>query len=433
MKILITYPFGLGGVCQTELRQLGFSPVKKGYALMVNNMQRKDVYRINLWSRVANKVFVVLAEQKVMDFDALFDLISSLDWKQYIGSGHGVRVLAHSRESQLASTRTIQSIVHKSILTQLTGSREKHWEVDERKSTIEISVDIYKDMATIMINTSGASLHERGYRTEQGDAPLKENIAAGLLLLAGWDKKSPLYDPFCGSGTICIEAAMMAAGIAPWLLRTFAFEEFGSFDGLLYGMLCDEATSRKLKSAGNVTSRNKWQWMTRSIGDTKHDDTYTSHIRSKWQVMLFGSDIDASVLEKAQANAIRAGVGDMVDFQEKHFLDREFRIQISDYRLQTTDSGLQEWDTIDPGPAYRRQVATSARLPRNDSKVWCVTNPPYGVRLWQESEELVEDLLVTYSKYSLLGWFLLLRGLQAPGFSCIDLLNGQQEVCFYRR
>ncbi len=182
---------------------------------MLQNVQREDVYRINLWSRIANKVFVVLAEQKVMDFDALFDLVGSLDWKQYIGLGHGVRVLAHSRDSQLASTRTIQSIVHKSILTQLTGSREKHWETDDSKSVIEISVDIYKDMATIMINTSGVSLHERGYRTEQGDAPLKENIAAGLLLLAGWDKKSPLYDPFCGSGTICIEAAMMVAGIAP--------------------------------------------------------------------------------------------------------------------------------------------------------------------------------------------------------------------------
>lgn len=167
MKILITYPFGLGGVCLTELRQMGFSPVKKGYALAVDTVQWKDVYRVNLWSRIANKVFVVLAEQKIMDFDGLFDLIGSLDWKQYIGAGHGVRVLAHSRESQLASTRTIQSIVHKSILTQLTGSREVHWETDDSKSVIEVSVDIYKDMATVLLNTSGASLHERGYRTEQ--------------------------------------------------------------------------------------------------------------------------------------------------------------------------------------------------------------------------------------------------------------------------
>jgi len=151
----------------TELRQMGFSPMKKGYGLAVDTMQWKDVYRINLWSRIANKVFVVLAEHKVMDFDGLFDLIATLDWKQYIGLGHGVRVLAHSRESQLSSTRTIQSIAHKSILTQLTGSRDVHWEVDENKPTIEISVDIYKDMATILLNTSGASLHERGYRTEQ--------------------------------------------------------------------------------------------------------------------------------------------------------------------------------------------------------------------------------------------------------------------------
>ncbi len=122
--------------------------------------QRKDVYRVNLWSRIANKVFVVLGEQKVMDFDGLFDLVGAIDWKQYIGSGFCVRVLAHSRESQLSSTRTIQSIAHKAIVTKLTGSRDVHWEQDESKATIEISVDIYKDMTTILLNTAGASLHE---------------------------------------------------------------------------------------------------------------------------------------------------------------------------------------------------------------------------------------------------------------------------------
>lgn len=145
---------------------------------MIDDVQRKDVYRINLWSRIANKVFVVLGEQTVMNFDALFDLVGAIDWKQYIGVGHGIRVLAHTRESQLSSTRTIQSIAHKSIVTTLTGSRDVHWEHDESSESIEISVDIYKDMATILLNTSGASLHERGYRTEQGEAPLKENIAA---------------------------------------------------------------------------------------------------------------------------------------------------------------------------------------------------------------------------------------------------------------
>jgi putative N6-adenine-specific DNA methylase len=128
---------------------------------MLDAVQWQDVYRINLCSRIANKVFVVLAEQKIIDFDGLFDFIASLDWKQYIDFGYGVRVLAHSRESQLSSTRAIQSIVHKSILTQLTGSGDMQWEVDDNKTVIEVSVDMYEDMATVMINTSGASLHER--------------------------------------------------------------------------------------------------------------------------------------------------------------------------------------------------------------------------------------------------------------------------------
>lgn len=304
----------------------------------------------------------MLEEQKIVDFDGLFDLIWSIDWKQYISSGYGVRVLANSHESQLSSARTIQSIAHKSIVTQLTGSRDVHWEQDESKATIEISVDIYKDMTTILLNTSGASLHERGYRTEQGEAPLKENIAAWLLVLSGWDKKSPLFDPFCGSGTICIEAAMLAAGIAPGLLRRFSFENFGFFDGFVFSSLRDDLMKQPI---------------------TK-------------EIKIFGSDIDTAVLQKAKANADRAGVGHMINFQERHFLDVQFRAG-------------------------------------NIDKIWCVTNPPYGVRLGQESEELVEDLVASFATHRLFGGFLLLRGAKTIGFSSIELLNWQQEVCFYKK
>lgn len=245
----------------------------------------------------------------------------------------------------------------------MTWSRDIHWEVDETKPVVEISVDIYKDMATILLNTSGASLHERWYRTEQWEAPLKENIASWLLMLSGWNKKSPLFDPFCGSGTICIEAAMLAAGIAPGLLRRFAFEEFGCFDGFVWDVLCEEAKRPK-------------------------------QLTTKWGI--FGSDIDANVLAKAKANADRAGVGHMIDFQERHFLDTKFRLS-------------------------------------DDDKVWCVTNPPYGVRLGEESAELVEDLVERFVTDRLFGGFLLLRGAKTPWFACVELLNGQQEVCFYKK
>lgn len=178
-------------------------------------------------------------------------------------------------------------------------------------------------------------------------------------MLAGWDKKSPLFDPFCGSGTICIEAAMMAAGTAPGLQRRFVFEEFGCFDGFLYASVRDTVQSTKVK--GSTDCR------------------------------IFGSDIDIDVLAKAKANADLAGVGHMIQFEERHFLDVEFRIK----NLDTHESGL----------------LSSAR---NDERVWCVTNPPYGVRLGQESEELVEDLVSAFVRYSLSGGFLLLRGLKSP-------------------
>lgn len=194
---------------------MGYICRRDGHFLRIDGKNWEDVYRINLWSRIANKVFVIVAEQKMTDFDMLFDCTLSIDWKQYIAPGQGIRVLAQSRESQLSSTRTIQAIAHKAICTQLTGSREVSWQVDPTQIIQEITISLMSDVATVMINTSGASLHERGYRTEQSEAPLKENIAAGLLLLSHWDRKSPLYDPFCGAGTICIEAALMARNIAP--------------------------------------------------------------------------------------------------------------------------------------------------------------------------------------------------------------------------
>ena len=359
MKIFVTHPLWLGWVCQTELHRLGYSVHRQGYGLVVDDRSRKDVYTINLWSRIANKVFVVLWSWKITDFDGLFDLVGAVDWKQYIPSGSGVRVLAQSHDSQLSSTRTIQSIAHKSILMKLTGSRDIHRESHENKSTIEISIDIYKDMVTVLLNTSGVSLHERGYRTEQWEAPLKENIAAWLLMLSWWDNKKPLYDPFCGSGTICIEWVMMAMSIAPWLHRSFVFQDFPCFDGFV------------------------WHEVHHAAVQKKHN----------WSLPnIVWSDIDTDVLVKAQANADRAGVGKHIHFETKHFLDQVF-----------------------------------------DDGAWCVTNPPYGVRLDQWTDDLVSDIAWAFSHYDLHGWFLLLQWLETPWFSAHKLMNGQQEVSFYKK
>lgn len=358
MKLFVTHPSWLWNFCERELRAMWYAAHKQWYGIGIDGVTRKDVYTVNMYSRIANKVFVVLGSQTVTDFDALFDLAAGIDRSTCIAAWHGVRVLASSRDSKLASTRTIQSIVHKSILTKLTGSRDVHREVDESQSIIEISVDVYKDTATVLLNTSGASLHERWYRTQQWEAPLKENIAAWLLMLSWRDKKSPLYDPFCGSGTVCIEWAMMALDIAPWLHRSFVFQDFPCFDGFVWHEVLIAAKGKVQKNP-----------------------------HSLW---IMWSDIDTEVLEKARANAQRAWVEDCIRFVQKHFLDQVF-----------------------------------------DMGAWCVTNPPYGIRLDQWTDDLVADIDMTFTTYRLRGGFLLPRGITVDWFSAYNLMNGQQEVSFY--
>lgn len=369
MDILVTHPIWLGAVCENELRHLGYTCRRDGHFLRIGGKNWEDVYRINLWSRIANRVFVIVAEQKMTDFDVLFDCVVSCNRKQYIAPGQGIRVLAQSRDSQLSSTRTIQAIAHKAICTQLTGSRDILWELGDGQIIQEITVSLVADVATVMLNTSGASLHERGYRTEQGEAPLKENIAAGLLLLSHWDRKSSLYDPFCGAGTICIEAALMAKNIAPWLQRQFSFEGFPVFDGII---------------RHNIKKNSELSPAARDGVKVQSSDVENHHC------IIFWSDIDAGVLSKAQANAKRAGVADMIHFVQKDFREQKYR-----------------------------------------SDAWCVTNPPYGVRLTQGSDDLSGEISGLFEKYSLHGGFLYLRGNIIAWFSDKKMLNWQQEVSFF--
>ena len=159
-----------------------------------------------------------MGEKEVTTFDELFDFVQSLSWKKYLQTDN-ISIKAISKTSQLSSERTIQSIVHKAILQSYSPSQDDHF-------SEEIMVYLEHNHAKVMLNTSGVSLHQRGYRTQAGIAPLKENIAAAIVLLAGWKFKTPLIDPCCGSGTIPIEAAMIAKNIAPGLQRTFAFQYF---------------------------------------------------------------------------------------------------------------------------------------------------------------------------------------------------------------
>lgn len=289
MKLLITCPFGTNKILNQELKFLGFSTFDHFSTGVYTESDRWGIIRCNLWSRIANKVFIETARKgAITDFDKLFDLIHAVSREDYLYLWSDISIKTFSTNSTLNSLTTIQSISHKAILKRL----EEKWDVVMKKAQtiFEIQIHINNNECSVFLNTSGNGLHERGYRKDTGEAPLKENLAAALLFLAGRSRKSNLIDPCCGSGTIVIEAAMIAKNIAPWLLRSFAFQEFSHYDPQLFS---DYHTSAK-------------------------DAIYPS---SDYRIIW--TDLDQSIITKAKANAEVAGVADCIQFRWKDIRELE--------------------------------------------------------------------------------------------------------------
>jgi putative N6-adenine-specific DNA methylase len=279
MKILLTCFPGTAPVLNLECKHLWYKPFDQFDTGLYVEGERADVYKLNLRSRIASKVYVELEKSFVSDFDQLFDVIQDMNWEPYIRPNQHISIKAATHESLLHAPRTIQSVAHKAILTKLVGKNTQRV-TEESEWQAEVFVSIVQNMASIRINTSGDSLHNRGYRLEQGEAPLKESLAASIVRMSGRHFSHPLLDPLCGSGTIVIEAAMMAKNIAPGLRRNFACEKF---------TCCNPDEFKKIKA-----------------------DAHERIFSSTYDIQ--GYDIDPEVLEKAKHNAERAGVSDAITF-----------------------------------------------------------------------------------------------------------------------
>jgi len=240
MILLITCPFGLSSLLNSELKRLWCKPYDTFPTGTYVEWDLQLVYKINLWSRIANKVFILMGSAKVFSFDELFDLTKDLDWWKYL-IHRNLSIDCHTTNSKLFAERTIQSICHKAVLAKL----EEDSVPNESMYMQDIFVHIENDFAQIFLNTSGNALHNRWYRIGTGEAPLKENIAAGLVLLAGWRFSDKFLDPFCWSWTILIEAAMIAKNMAPWLKRKFNFQKFPNYDSELFLKLVEEAKEKE--------------------------------------------------------------------------------------------------------------------------------------------------------------------------------------------
>ncbi|VUW93893.1 Ribosomal RNA large subunit methyltransferase L [Streptococcus constellatus] len=289
-KLIATAAAGLEAVVGREIRNLGLEcQVENGRVRFEGNVE--TIIETNLWLRAADRIKIVVGSFPAKTFEELFQGIFALDWENYLPLGAKFPIAkAKCVKSKLHNEPSVQAISKKAVVKKL----QKHYARPEGVPLIEngaefkIEVSILKDVATVLIDTTGSSLFKRGYRTEKGGAPIKENMAAAILLLSNWYPDKPLIDPTCGSGTFCIEAAMIGMNMAPGLHRHFAFEEWNWVDSDLVGRV-----------------------RARALGQIKQDI----------QLDILGTDIDARMVEIAKRNAEEAGVSEQIVFKQMRLQD----------------------------------------------------------------------------------------------------------------
>lgn len=279
LNIEVAVASGIEAVCKRELLSLGYQPSGANFGRIEFEGSYVDVLRTNVFLRTANRVRIVLAKFKAETFDELFDGIFSISWQNIVTKDARIAVDAKSAKSKLFALRSVQSIAKKAIISKL--STVFNGSFDESGATYQIEVAIYDDIATVTLDTSGEGLHKRGYRTYLGEAPIRETLAAAMLLLSVWKSDRALIDPFCGSGTIPIEAGLIGLNIAPGMNRNFACESFQNAPSVR-DIVQDEAMQ--------LISRDK-----------------TLHIS--------GFDINPNAIKLAQKHAQRAGLSDKIHLQ----------------------------------------------------------------------------------------------------------------------
>ena len=278
--LIATSSFGLESIVAEELRNLGYHALTIENGRITFKGKAEDIARCNIWLRAADRVLIKMAEFKATDFEELFQGTLNIMWEDIIPADGKMHVIGRSVQSKLASIRDCQAIVKKSIIKAM--NRKYHLtKFPETGPLYKIEISLLKDIATISLDTTGRGLHKRGYREEAGEAPLRENLAAALVLLSRWNPDRILADPLCGSGTIPIEAALIGRNMAPGIKRSFVSES--------------------------------WQNIPKKIWDEVRLDARTKENNVTFRILA--SDNDGLVLKKARENAIKAGVGDFIVFQ----------------------------------------------------------------------------------------------------------------------
>lgn len=280
INLIASTTFGLEAVVKREVQALGFDDIKTFDGRVEFTGDESAIAKANMWLRCAGRVWVKMGEFKALTFDELFEQTKALPWGDWIPEDGKFTVVGKSVKSTLFSVSDCQAIVKKAIVEKLKLKYNTDW-FDETGAEYTVQVGLLKDVATLTIDTSGSGLHKRGYRANAMDAPLKETLASAMIQLSYWRKDRILLDPFCGSGTIPIEAAMIARNIAPGLNRKFASEG--------------------------------WERIDPQIWKDVRINAYKA-INYDEMPQIYGSDIDGDAIALAKENAIKAGVDDCIQF-----------------------------------------------------------------------------------------------------------------------
>ena len=398
-ELIATSTFGLEAVVKREIEALGYEITDSRNGRLTYKGDLRALVRSNLWLRCADRVYVKMGEFTAKTFDELFRAAEALPWEEWLPVNAHFSVTGSSARSTLHSVPACQSIIEKAIVKRLGGVYGVE-RFAKNGPVYAVRFMAQKDEFVLMINSSGPGLHDRGYRVKDVPAPIKETMAAAMVSLSFFKPGRFLVDPFCGSGTIAIEAAMMARNIAPGLGRKF--------------------------------DCSWWEQIPEDLWKEEKAAAYKA-IDQDAQFKILACDIDSRAIRAAKKNAEAAGVDDCIDFKACDVKDIAGTVE--KYVLQ--NKGPASLQNADASPAVGlKETASSVDLDRGVM----IANPPYGIRIGEAEllpgiYESLRTFLADRPQWSL---FLITsdksfeEAMGRPADRRRKLYNGDLEVCYYQ-
>ncbi|QTM99615.1 class I SAM-dependent RNA methyltransferase [Sediminibacillus dalangtanensis] len=329
VTLIATAAMGLEAIVAQEVRALGYQDTTVENGRVLFTADAAAIPRCNLWLRTADRIKVLVGQFEAKTFDTLFEQTKALPWEQYIPEDGEFPVIGKSVKSTLYSVSDCQAIVKKSVAERLKQKYGVASWLEESGGFYRIEVALHKDQVTLSIDASGTGLHKRGYRIGQGEAPLKETLAAALVKLTNWRADQPFVDPFCGSGTIPIEAALIGQNIAPGFNREFASES--------------------------------WELVGSELWERAHEEA--EDLADYDQPLdITGSDIDHRMIEVAKDNAMEAGLGELIAWKQMQAKDFHPR-QATGYLVGNPPYGERIGDKAEVEKMYREFGKVMQQLP----------------------------------------------------------------------